>query len=92
MATSGVTSFTMTRDSMIAASLRLLRELGAGAVPTTDDLTNCNQALNMMLKAWQIQSVPLWTYQEIVIPLILESISILSGQPQRTWRRRGVPS
>ncbi len=70
MATSGVTSFTMTRDSMIAASLRLLRELGAGAVPTTDDLTNCNQALNMMLKAWQIQSVPLWTYQEIVIPLI----------------------
>jgi len=70
MATSGVTSFTMTRDSMIAASLRLLRELGAGAVPSTDDLVNCNQALNMMLKYWQVLGIPLWTYTEVVIPLV----------------------
>ena len=70
MPTSGVTSFTMTRDSMIAASLRLLRELGAGAVPSTDDLVNCNQALNMMLKYWQVLGIPLWTYTELVIPLV----------------------
>ena len=44
MALSGISTFTLTRDDVIKASLRLLRELGAGAVPTIEDYLNCNQA------------------------------------------------
>jgi len=70
MATSGIANFTLTRDDVIKASLRLLRELGAGAVPTIEDFLNCNQALNIVLKAWQKKSIPLWKLDEISFPLL----------------------
>lgn len=70
MATTGIANFTLTRDDVIKASLRLLRELGAGAVPTIEDYLNCNQALNIVLKAWQVRSIPLWKLVEIEFPLI----------------------
>ena len=70
MALSGISTFTLTRDDVIKASLRLLRELGAGAVPTIEDYLNCNQALNIVLKSWQKKSIPLWKLEEISFPLI----------------------
>jgi len=70
MATTGIANFTLTRDDVIKASLRLLRELGAGAVPTIEDYLNCNQALNIVLKAWQKKSIPLWKLDEISFPLL----------------------
>ncbi len=70
MATSGITSFTMSRDDMIKASLRLLSELGVGETPVAEDFTNCNQALNLVLKSWQKKGAVLWTYQEIAIPMV----------------------
>lgn len=69
MALSGVTTFTMTRNDCIKASLRVLRELGAGGVPTIEDYVNCNQALNIVLKSWQMRGIPLWKLVEISFPL-----------------------
>ena len=84
MATSGIATFTLSRDDVIKASLRLLRELGAGAVPTIEDYVNCNQALNIVLKSWQKKSIPLWKLEEIVFPLIPEQtvypLGISGGQ------------
>lgn len=70
MALSGISTFTLNRNDVIKASLRLLRELGAGAVPTIEDYLNCNQALNIVLKSWQKKSIPLWKLEEISFPLI----------------------
>lgn len=70
MALSGVTTFTMTRNDCIKASLRVLRELGAGGVPTIEDYVNCNQALNIVLKSWQMRGIPLWKLVEISFPLL----------------------
>lgn len=70
MPLSGTTTFTMTRNDCIKASLRVLRELGAGGVPTIEDYENCNQALNIVLKAWQMRGIPLWKLMEVSFPLI----------------------
>jgi len=70
MALSGVTTFTMTRNDCIKASLRVLRELGAGGVPTIEDYENCNQALNIVLKAWQMRGIPLWKLVDISFSLL----------------------
>jgi len=79
MATTGIANFTLTRDDVIKASLRLLRELGAGAVPTIEDYLNCNQALNIVLKAWQKKSIPLWKLDEISFPLLSGLVSYPIG-------------
>lgn len=70
MATTGIASFTLTRDEMIKASLRLLSELGVGETPIAEDYTNCNQALNLLLKSLQKKGAILWTYQELSIPMV----------------------
>lgn len=70
MATSGVTTFTVTRDDIIKAAMRVLGVIGIGETPGTEDLTNASQALNILIKAVQTEGVPLWTYKEIVLPLV----------------------
>lgn len=70
MATSGVTTFTVTRDDIINASLRVLGVIGVGETPSTEEVTNASQALNILIKAIQVEGVPLWTYKEIVLPLV----------------------
>ena len=70
MALSGVTTFTMTRDDCIKAALRVLRELGAGGIPTLEDFDNCNQALNIVLKSWQMRGIPLWKLINISFALL----------------------
>ena len=70
MATSGTTTFTVNRDQVIDAVLRVLGVIGVGETPIQEDYTNCSQALNIMIKSWAKKGFPLWTYSEIVIPMI----------------------
>lgn len=62
--------FTVTRDDVIASVLRVLGVIGAGDVSSTEDKTNCSQALNIMLKSWSKKGIPLWVTQEITFPVI----------------------
>jgi len=60
MATSGDTTFSVDRDTLIKASLRLI---GVGIIdedPTPTEISNASEALNMMLKAWQADGLQLW--------------------------------
>lgn len=70
MAVSGVANFTVTRDDIIKASLRLLGVIGVGESPIAEDYTNCSQALNIMIKSWSKKGFPLWTYEELVLPAV----------------------
>ena len=69
MATSGTTTFSVTRNEVIAASLRLLGVLEEGATPTAQAIENSSLVLNMMLKDWMTDGIKLWTVTELTIPL-----------------------
>jgi len=60
MAFSASYDFTITRDDIIAAALRKLVVLGEGQTPTTNQVTTAAQALNVMLKAFKADGLPLW--------------------------------
>jgi hypothetical protein len=70
VSTSGTNTFTVTRDDAIGSVLRALGVTPAGVSPTTDDLTNCSQALNIMLKSWAKKGFPLWVNTNLTLPMI----------------------
>ena len=79
MPTSGTVSFSMNRDALIASSLRLMGVLGQGDTPTTEDYTNCSQALNIMIKSLMTSGIPLWTQEGLVVPLTTNKFSYTIG-------------
>jgi len=70
MSTSGVTSFTVTRDQVIQAALRGLSVLEEGAEPTSEATKNASFALNLIIKNWQKDGIKLWTIDNLVVPLV----------------------
>ena len=83
MAVTGTSTFTVTRDDIIKAALRLLRVIGVGETPTTEDYTNCSQALNIMIKSWAKKGLPLWVTQDLSIPM-LSTVSAYKLGPTAT--------
>ncbi len=78
---SGVALYNINRDTLITASLRLLRVVDpeGGQTPTATMLNNASEALNILLKFWMSQGIILSTYQQIVIPLINGQTSYTIG-------------
>lgn len=71
MATSGTTNFSVTRDDVVKACLRVLGVIGVGETPITEDYTNCSEALNIMIKSWAKKGFPLWVYDQVTIPMLI---------------------
>ena len=67
---SGYASFTLYRDGIITTALRLIRVLQEGQSPTADDIVNCSEALNIMVKNWQVQGLVISLMQQISFPLV----------------------
>jgi hypothetical protein len=63
MSTSGSYSFTVSRDDIVNAALRGLKVLDSASTASSIDLTNCGQALNLILKQWADEGAPLWAIQ-----------------------------
>ena len=70
MATSGTSTFTVNRNEVISATLRLLGVIGNGETPNSEDFTNCSQALNIMIKSWAKKGFPLWVTETVEIPMV----------------------
>jgi hypothetical protein len=70
LTTTGTNTFQVTRDDVINASLRLLGQIGEGNVASAEDLNNCSQALNLMIKSWAKKGFPLWVEQDVVLSLV----------------------
>jgi hypothetical protein len=64
MSTSGSTVFNVTRDQLIAGALRLIGAVGQGETPTANQVTEAAEALNIMVKAWEADGMPLWGLAE----------------------------
>ena len=63
MSTSGVTTWSLQRDSIINSALRKLAVLSGGSTPATYETTNATEALNALLKGFQTDGMPLWAMQ-----------------------------
>ena len=70
MAVSGVTTFTVTRDSMIKTIMRNLQALDPTATPTAEDTTSISEALNILIKAVAKKGCALWVTQEVVMATV----------------------
>jgi hypothetical protein len=73
MATSGITTFELTRNEIIYAALRKLVAYGDGQTPTTTQIDTAAQALNAMLKTFQTDGMPLWAIKEYTFALTATS-------------------
>jgi hypothetical protein len=60
MSTSNITTWSLQRDSLINAALRKLAVLSGGTTPATYETNNATEALNGLLKGFQVDGMPLW--------------------------------
>ena len=60
MTTSNSSDFTISRDNIIKGALRLVGALALGETPTTDQVTEASESLNLLVKSWQADGMPLW--------------------------------
>lgn len=79
MSYSGTTTFMMTRDAVIGAALRGLEVYGPGDTIPAIDITNCTEALNIILKAWGGQGINLWTNVDKSLPMVAGQASYSVG-------------
>lgn len=71
MATSGNTTWTLTRDEIVAAVLRKVGALAEGQTATTEQISTVSQALNGVIALFQTKGMPLWKRTNTTIPLVL---------------------
>ena len=79
MGTSGITTYTRTRDQAIAFALRKLGVLELGVTPNATEVTNAAEALDLMIKSWVTKGIKLWTIQSVTIPLTASTRSYIIG-------------
>ena len=76
MGTSGVATWTETRDQIITRALNLVGAVAEGESPTANQISSGNETLNAMVKAWQNKHVHLWT-REWVQQRLLDSTIVV---------------
>lgn len=87
MATSGSTDFSVSRDDIIKYALLTVQAIGQGDTPNSTQLTDCSAMLNMIVKAWQADGMPLWAIKQTSFALTANSsYTIGTGQTIATAR------
>ena len=79
MSTSGTTTFSVTRDQIITAALRKIGVVAQGETATADQITEASVALNMMVKAWEADGMPLWALRTTPITVTANKTSYVIG-------------
>lgn len=82
MATSSSYNFATNRDDIIKASLRIIGAIGQGGTPTPDQYNEAAIALNMLVKAWMADGMPLWAMSEASIVLTEGTASYTLNAPK----------
>jgi len=79
MATSGSTDWTRTRDQIIKGALRNIGAYASGETPSSSDISDGSEALNMMVKAWQAEGGKLWLNDTTTLSLVADQQSYTIG-------------
>ena len=85
MTTSGTYDFSINRDQLIAGALRLAGVIAQGETPSASQVSDAATSLNMMVKAWAADGMPLWAIKETTIPFV-------AGTNSTTLINYAVPS
>ncbi len=75
MATSNSTNFATSRNELITGALRIVGAVAQGETPTTAQITEGAEALNMLAKAWTVDGMPLWVTKEYTMALVASTAS-----------------
>lgn len=82
MTTSGSTNFSINRDELIAGAYRLAGVIAQGETPSTEQVDNASEALNMMVKAWEADGMPLWAIKQYAVTLTASAATYTIGEGQ----------
>jgi hypothetical protein len=82
MTTSNSSDFSISRDNIIKGALRLVGALAIGETPTADQVTEASEALNLLVKSWQADGMPLWARGSYDLPLTLGTAMYTIGTGQ----------
>lgn len=82
MSTSGQTTWTLQRDSIISAALRKLGVLSGGSSPAVYEVTNATEALNAMLKGLSAEGMPVWAIKSYTFSTVVGTPSYAIGVGQ----------
>lgn len=86
MSTSGTTTWSLQRDAVVQAALRKLSVLSGGSTPTTSQTNDAAEALNAMIKGFQVDGMPIWAIKEYTFTTVAgtSTYNIGSGQTLNT--------
>lgn len=79
MSTSNSYSFTVSASDIVNAALRTLQVIDQQATANSYDLTFGIQALNLLLKSFATQGLPLWAIEWIQVPMVASQTSYTIG-------------
>lgn len=92
MTTSGSYDFSINRDQLIEGALRLCGVIAQGETPSASQVTESARMLNLMVKAWEADGMPLWALTTYTIPLVANQTSYTLNSPKplkpiQAWNR-----
>lgn len=70
MATSGTMLYSVSRDDIITEALSLCGVQDPSIPLTAADISTCSTSLNVMCKAMVMDGLPLWTVEEVTVPMV----------------------
>lgn len=92
MTTSGNYNFTINRDQIITGALRLCGVIAQGEIPSSSQVDEAAMMLNLLVKAWEADGMPLWALTTYTIPLVANQTSYVVDSPKplkpfQAWNR-----
>lgn len=75
-------NYSITRDQIILTALRKIGVVEPGDTSATIDaniVTNCAQALNLMVKQWMTEGIKLWTVTDYTLTLVASQTEYIIG-------------
>lgn len=82
MATSGTTDYSLDAQTIIKGSLRLVGAISQGEQPTTTQISEAMEALNMMVKSLAVKGLPLWVINNVPITTVSGTATYNVGNGQ----------
>jgi len=93
MTTSGTYDFSINRDQLIYGALRLAGVIAQGETPTASQVSDAATTLNMLVKAWMADGMPLWAIRTVTITPVAGQNTYTYNTPKllkpiQAWNRQ----
>lgn len=82
MTTSSSTNYSVTANTIINGALRVIGATAQGETPTATQTSEALEALNMMVKAYQADGMPLWAIKQYTVTLTNAAATYNIGEGQ----------